>query len=234
MSKEHYDRKLKILKAIPKKAVKRPRIPIDTYLQEAQNRYIWVKEDKAILIKKINFDWVQYGEDLPVRAGALSHAQSLWIKELRSQGEVKKQWNKEFPIARKFRDDLLNDLKYAFEDNKTLSNTVKAIRKGNSHANTIQDLFDLSVFGKAHIELLQKVNFEEEKLSRAETVSKKMASLLAKVHEEVKKTSKTKDLRDRAYIHLKEAMDKLNRAGKYTFKDNPDRYRGYINHFLKK
>ncbi len=52
MSKENYDAKLAVLEALPLEIVKPPKTPIDAYLQEAEDQYVWALEDKATLKSK--------------------------------------------------------------------------------------------------------------------------------------------------------------------------------------
>ncbi len=234
MSKEHYQAKLETLKALPRDMIKKPDLPIDTAIQEAENRYMWSKQDANTLVERINFDWMKYGEDLIVRAGALRYAQSLWEKERKSIGEAKKIWKEKSMIAYALRNELFADFKYAYQSRKDLLSVLKAIRKGKSAADMIQDLSSLSALGTNNAKELKMINFDINKLEKADSLSNEMATLLAKANTEALKTSEAKDTRDRAYAHLKEAMDALSIAGKYVFKDTPDRYKGYINQYYRK
>ncbi|MBL0684270.1 hypothetical protein [Aquimarina mytili] len=234
MSQEHYQTKLEILEALPKDLIKKPDLPIDTAIQEAENRYVWAKQDADILVKQINFDWIGCGEDLIVRAGALRYAQSLWEQERKSIGEAKKLWKEKALIALALRGELLAAFKYAYHNRNDLLSILKTISKGKKNTDVIQDLSDLSTLGANNTKELKVINFDINKLEKAALLSKEMATLLAKANAETLKNSTVKDIRNRAYIHLKEAMDALSRAGKYVFKDNPDRFKGYINQYYKK
>jgi hypothetical protein len=52
MSKENYDTKLVVLEALPQEEVKSPTIPVDVFMQETENLFVWAKEDKETLIAK--------------------------------------------------------------------------------------------------------------------------------------------------------------------------------------
>ncbi len=41
MSKENYDATVAVLEALPQDQVKPPKTPIDAYLQEAEDQFIW-------------------------------------------------------------------------------------------------------------------------------------------------------------------------------------------------
>jgi len=78
-NQEDYQAKLATITAIAAEEVKSPTIPIDVYLQEAENLYHWSQDDQAQLTGA-GLDWTLV-EDLPTRAGALREAQSLWFKK---------------------------------------------------------------------------------------------------------------------------------------------------------
>ena len=80
MSKENFETKLPVLETLPADQVRTPDLPVDVYLQEAENLSVIAIEDQEAL-SGAGLDWEGYGEDLPVRAGALRHAQSLWVKK---------------------------------------------------------------------------------------------------------------------------------------------------------
>ncbi|GGX14373.1 hypothetical protein [Aquimarina muelleri] len=233
MSKQDYDNTLTTLKAIPTENIKIPNIPIDTYLQEAENLYLWVQEDKKALLG-INLDWQQYVEDITVRTAALRHAQSLWIR--RKTGKEKSQlaWREKLPIAYALRNDLLADYRYAYKDNTAILLALKDIAKGKRYSDLIQDLSDLSVLGASNLPELQAINFDISVLDTAQQLSATMAKLLAEVTSSTMyENSTVLQLRNRAYTHLKEAVDQIRSAGKYVFRKDSDRYKGYISNYRK-
>ncbi len=148
MSKENYDTKLVVLEALPQEAVKSPTIPVDVFMQEAENLFVWAEEDKETLVAK-GLDWQTYAEDLPTRTGACRYAQALWMKERYSQEEAAKAWREESPKAYEFRNDLLADLRFAFRKRPDLIARVRAIADGEGDADMIQDLMDISVLGQS-------------------------------------------------------------------------------------
>lgn len=232
MSKHNYENKLAILQAIPSANIKIANIPIDVYLQEAEDLYLWVQEDKEDFLN-INFDWQRYVNDLTKRTGALRYAQSLWIRRKNGQEESQTEWKQKFPIAYELRKELLADFRYAFRNHKELISAIRDIAKGKSYADLIQDLSSLSVLGKANIAKLKNINFDPQKLDHAEQLSKEMAQLLARVNSDIKQSSEVVKIRNQSYTHLKEAVDEIRDAGKYIFKNSPDRFKGYISTYRK-
>jgi uncharacterized protein YuzB (UPF0349 family) len=110
---------------------------------------------------------------------------------------------------------------------------VRAITKGNSFADLIQDLSDLSLLGKSNLPQLEHINFDLQKLDTANQFSTLMAKLLAHVNSDIKQSSTTVKIRNQAYTYLKESIDEIRSAGKYVFRNTPDRYIGYISKHRK-
>ena len=233
MSKENYEAKLVVLEALSQELVKAPAQPVDVVLQEAENLFIWVQEDKEVLISK-GLAWETFVKDLPARTGACRYAQALWAKERYNQEAAAKAWKKEAPKAYTFRSDLLADLRFAFRKRPDLLSRVREITDGDGDADMIQDLMDISVLGKANIPELKAINYDLSCFDLAAQQSDELAELLAKANGAILDNSKAKDLRDRAFTHLKEAIDEIRDTGKYAFRKDPERYKGYISRYRRR
>ena len=233
MSKENYDSKLATLDALTTQELPSPNIPIDVALQEAENLYIWALADQ-VKLESVGLDWALWGEDLPMRTGALRYAQSLWISERYNQEEAQKIWKATSPTAYELRDDLLVSFRYAFRKREDLLSRVREISQGSGDADMIQDLSDLSALGKANTDELTKIKFDETLLDQAATQAEQLAELLAKANGASQDNNKTKFLRDAAFVHLKEAVNEIRDAGKYVFRKQKDRYQGYISRYNKR
>ena len=219
---------LTAIQAIPVEQVKEPNMPVDNFVQEADNLYLWLQPDLAVLaakgITQLKID------ELPVRAGALREAQSLWIRESRSQDV----WNKQSPAAYELRDDLIADFRYAFRNEPSLLARVDEIDTGDGHEDMIQDLNDLSVLGDAHTELLSAIGMDLSKLEIAANLSDVMGQLLAEVNETRTGGNDAKYLRDQAYTHLKQLVDEIRECGKYAFRKDEKRVLGYYSSYWRK
>ena len=140
---DDYNAKLDELKAIPIDEVQAPTLPVDVFLQEGENLFHWSIADLSEL-SKVGLTQVRLN-DLPVRAGALREAQSLWFKDRYSQQEAQREWMELSPLAYDLRDDLLHGFRFAFRDDTVILSRISAIADGGGHADMIQDLNDLAV-----------------------------------------------------------------------------------------
>ena len=104
MSRQDYDSKIETIQVI--------------YLQEAENQFTWAQEDKdALTGAGLNWSFV---EELPVRAGSLREAESIWFKERYGREQAQRDWNEKEPEAYELRDNLLHSMRYAFRNHNDL------------------------------------------------------------------------------------------------------------------
>ncbi len=87
--------------------------------------------------------------------------------------------------------------------------------------------------GKANTDLLTAINFDLTQLDTAAEKADRMTELLGATNDERKESSKTMDIRDRAFIYLKQAEDEIRDHGKFVFWRNPARLKGYISDYWK-
>jgi hypothetical protein len=232
MSKQDYELLLPEIEQIERDDVMYPNLPVDVFLQEAENLFHWVSDDKdEIVATGLNWELV---EQLPVRAGACREAQSLWNNEYQARQDAEKLWKEQSPLAYDLRDRLVHSFLYAFRDEPDLRARVAEISEGGGHADMIQDLNDLATLGKNNQDALQAINFDMSELDKAAEMSDNMADLLAQANGDKFKENEKKIIRDKAYTHLKELVDEVRECGKYVFWRNPDRLRGYASAYHRR
>jgi hypothetical protein len=231
-TREDYEMKLDMIKAIPDGKIKTPHhIPVSVYIQEANTLYHWCRADKeALTAVGLSGELI---EDLPVRMGALIHAESSWYVQRNTWEEAAEKWAKESPLAYDLRDRLLQAFSFAFRKHPDLLKTVKAIAKGKRHAGMIQGLNDLAVLGKNNPGLLAAIHFDVSLLDKAAQTADEMAPLLSAVTSNRTEYSEAKKIRDQAYTHLKEAVDEIREYGKYVFRKNKERFTGYASNHIR-
>ena len=227
-----YNAKLDVLKAIPTEEILTPTLPIDVFLQEAENLFHWCNADSEAFAK-VGLSQNDLN-DLPVRAGALREAQSLWFKDRYSQQEAQREWMELSPLAYDLRDDLLHAFRFAYRNDAVILSRVSGITDGTGHADMIQDLNDLAVLGRENPDALTAIGFDGAKLDEAATQADEMADLLATANGDKAEQNASKVTRDRAYTHLKELVDEVRGAGKYLFWKDPQRLKGYRSQYWKK
>ncbi len=229
---EDYNEKLTAIQAIPDDEIRTPNIPVDVFLQEAENLNHWCQEDKTELkVKALDWDLV---EDLQVRCGALREAQSRWITTRFSHDEAEKLWGERSTLAYDLRDNLLHTFRFAYRKRPDVLGRVQEIARGNGHADMIQDLNDLSVLGKDHREELEAIKFDMAVLDEAADMADELADLLGAATSERADSSEAKKIRDQAYTYLKDGVDEVREFGQYIFWRDDARFRGYRSEYFRK
>jgi hypothetical protein len=226
---DDYNASIDAIRAIADEKAPEPTMPVDVFLQEAENLYQWSLMDLVVLATiGITSEMLNA---LPLRAGACREAQSRWFKDRNSQLEAQRLWGEQSPLAYALRDELLHAFRYAFRNETALLARVSEIAEGNTHADMIQDLNDLSVLGKNNPAPLQAIGFDLGKLDVAAATSDAIANLLAMANGDRSSQSETKKIRDKAFAYLKESVDQIREAGKYLFWKNENRYKGYVSKY---
>jgi len=231
-SSADYIELLPVIQAISPESVLPPTVPVDVFVQEAENLFHWSTDDQETL-ENAGLD-LTFITSLPVRAGACREAQSLWIKERNMSQDAEKLWMAEAPAAFDMRDHLVHAFRYAFRKAAGLLARIDEIALGDSNADMVQDRNDLSVLGKAHLDLLASINLSPITLDDAAATADRMADLLGATNGERKEVSESMIIRDKAYTYLKQAVDEIRECGKFAFWRTPDRLKGYVSDYWKK
>jgi hypothetical protein len=232
MSLEEFNSKLEVLQAIPEKEIKSPNMPVDVFLQESENLYQWCQADQAALTNT-GLDWTLV-EDLPARTGALRHAESVWFSQRYDRQEAQKLWNEKSPAAYDLRSQILHDMHFAYRKDDALAARVSQISDGAGHADMIQDLYDMAVLGKENPAPLQAISFDLALLDQAEATAGELGELLGLATTSREDNSAARVMRDRAYTHLKEAVDEIRDCGQYVFWRDGARLKGYVSMYRRR
>jgi len=232
-SAEEYNTKLEVITTITDDQLKvTGSIPIGIYIQEAEFLYTWCQDDKEELMAK-GLDWTVV-EDLPVRCGALRHAEATWTRERFSREEAEKLWLVESPKGYDLRNVIAHHFYYAFRDDISLIGRVNAILENNTHAGMIQGLYELSLLGSPNQQLLTNIGFDLTLLDQAAQKADELSPIYAAATRDREDFSSVKRIRDQAYTYLKEAVDLVRQCGQYAFWRSEDRLKGYRSNYLRR
>jgi hypothetical protein len=230
-SSADYNELLPVFVAMKPAEALTPSVPIDVFVQEAENLYHWCLDDRDALTRA-GLDW-NLATTLPVRAGACREAQSLWIKERNTRQEAEQAWKEQAPAAFDLRDQLLHTYRFAFRKSDGLIARVDEIALGDTNSDMVQDLNDLAVLGRSNGNLLGATGFDFSLIDQAAALSDHMGDLLGATNGERKEDSEAMLIRDKAYTYLKQAVDEIRECGKFAFWRTPERLKGYVSDYWK-
>ena len=206
-------------------------MPVAISTQEAEDLVVWSEVDKDRLqYRGLDITLI---ETLNSRIGALRYQQGLWQSDTDSRNHALEEWKVQNPIGYDLRAVLFHFFRFAFQDNRKLMRRLDEIAENSGHADMVQDLMSLSIVGSKNTGLLEKINFDLTQLDKAATLSGTLGDLLALNNDGKKKANAVKDLRDRAYTHLKFAVDQIRNYGKLEFWRDPDRLKGYSSNYRR-
>lgn len=231
-NKEAYETVLEELVAIPTEDVMRPTMPVDIYIQEAENlSYHANKDREAMLAKGLK---VMYVDTFLTRVGALQYTQSEWLTVSKNKSEAARQWSELSEKASALHRELLHDFRFAYRNDKELKTLVDKIAEGSGNADMIQDLSDMHAVGKANSAPLVAINMDMTKLDLAGEYASSMGTVLATVNGVRDDNDKpAKEIRDRAFTFLKEAVDEICEYGKYLFWKDEEKLEKYSSAYFR-
>jgi hypothetical protein len=230
---EDYNSKIDDIKKITDDQIKKPvNIPVGIYIDESATLYKWCHHDKKELTSK-GLDW-KVVEDIPIRCGALSEAESKWHRAKILRREAENIWVQELSKGYDLRNEIAHHFYYAFQDDTSLLRKVKNFLEGTTHAEMIQCLNNLSVLGRDNQELLRKIGFDFTLLDLAAQKSDEFSTKKADASFDREDYLEAKKIRHQAFTHLKEAVDLVRGYGRYVFWKDAARFKGYRSKHLRK
>lgn len=231
-NKECYDSLLEKYVAIHKDAIKSPNLPIQTAISEALKLQKNALQDKDQLITT-DLDATLI-DDLAPRAYACKHAQIMWEKVFKAKSDAEDLWREKAPKAYDLRDTLLHYCRYVYRNDKDLKDRIDRIADGSGHDDLVMDLANLANLGKENPEPLTANSIDLTLFDQAETMSNECGDLLAKVHgARTASDADAKEMRDRAYTYLKQAVDAVRAAGRFVFWRNEERIDLYGSEYFR-
>lgn len=207
-------------------------IPVDVYLQEAEDLARWMVKDLEKLVK-IGITQAHL-DDLQQRTSALREAQTSWIEDKKSMPAIQDQWNKIAKVAEGLKQDLIASYRFAFRNHPELLSKVNKMARQKKQVDLVMDTGKLAMLGEFNSNLLQAIGFDMNKLKQAQQLSEESADILAQLNNFKIDGKETKHFRDQAYTYLKLLMNQLKEGGKYTFRNDPERLKGYKSEYLSK
>jgi hypothetical protein len=219
---------LPILKAIPKKDIRRPDMPVVQAIKEAEIMAEAAAQDNPTFVA------VGLSKDeaalLAQAAGALRYSEAVLTAALGEIKDASKQWLEKEPQGYELRADILAAVSYALRSIPDASKSIKKIREGAGGFDMIQDLLALSELGKKYKEQLQKINFDLTKLDTAAELADQLGRVFSKAFIE-KGSSGPKDLRDRAFSYMRSIMSEILAVAEYVFRKDTSRLDYYYSSF---
>jgi len=224
-TKEAFEKEKLAIEAISREEAKEPTMPIGQYMYEADKLYTHSLKDKDSLVA-VGLD-VSIIDAIPQRNQALRYAQSIWAEDhdVRSQTDI--EWSTLRKQGEELRAILLHTFKFAYRNDENMKTRLKRIEEGSGNADNIQDLHDLAILGKENVAPLVVVDLDVNLLDTAADLAVNMSKKLAEANVNREQLNELKLTRDKAFTHLKRAVDEVRDHGKFAFWRNDNKLKGY-------
>ena len=230
-AQECYDERLPILMAIPKKDVVALTMPPEEASAEAARMDVVVKRDRVQLLAK-GVDQ-EYIDTFGARAGALIYSIAAIDAIINNAEGAKEQWGKKKPIAIKVRELLIVGLAWALRNDKDAIKSLERIKTGQGNKDLVGDLLALNILGSQFPELLKNHGVSLELLEQAKVLNTELNQILAHCKVDPDVYSEQVNICNRAWTHIKEALDDIYQAGKFAFMDDPEKAGQYSIDYYK-
>ncbi len=221
-----------LLHAIDEEKIIFPVVPVHIFLTEAELMHRVATEDRdALTGAGLSVEFI---DSLPNRIDALRYAEIKWGEVRFELEQSQKEWKDGATRGFELRDEMDHTFRYAFRKNRELIKQLSRIVGGNTQAEMLIDLGELANMGLNNSEELVQINFDVAKLDEALKLSDTLSTLHADSRYDGKVKREEKDLRDRAFTHLKEAVDEIRDCGKFIFWKDTEKRRDYASSYHRK
>lgn len=222
---------LKEINSIDEADIKKPAIPFEIYIYEAERLYTRASEDLPKLTA-INMP-ANLIDNLRMRTNALRKAQLNWVELNNDKKKANADWKAAKPELLKLHKELIQSFQFAFRNNEVAMQKLSKIKKGNSMDDMLMDLCSLSVLGKDNSKLLEAINFDLSLLDRAAETSERMAKVKANKNGRLYFQDDMLVIRNKAYTLLKECVDEVRKYGQFAFADQPNIAQAYASKYRR-
>ncbi|MFA9370109.1 MAG: hypothetical protein ACERIH_00155 [Labilibaculum antarcticum] len=213
------------INAIANENTKHCDMPFEIYIYEAERLHTRATEDLAEL-SAVNMP-VGLIDELHARTKALSRAQLNWVELTGEKKQAMTNFKAETPALLKLRKCLIDNMQFAFRNDKDLLKKIRDIKKGNSLTNIIFDLALLARLGKSNAKTLQAINFDLSLCDKATSEYERISKLQAIKDSKMYVPDDMLLIRNKAFTLLKQVVDEIRSYGKFAFRDNPEIVKAY-------
>ncbi len=222
---EEYLKCLEEIKGMDPKAVKRPSENVRGFLGKCQVYYTEGTKDIDKLKKAGLKEAVL--ESIKTYTKGLSTAEAHWLDVYKRKKDAMEEWSSNLDDSYELKEELLNDLSFAFRKEPGLLARVEMLREGNTHDDMIQDLKEIAITGRKHLDLLGAIGVSSDKLDQAEELYNKLFELKALATGEKNEVHPALLVRNQIYTLLADVVKELKEVVRYVFwrdTDNLNRY----------
>lgn len=212
---EAYLKSVEDAKDLDPRTCKRPTESVRGYLGKCQVMYTECKKDiealKAVGLDETKVDLIR------IYTLGLSIAEANWMDVYRQKRDAMEKWSSSLADSYEFKEVMINDFSFAFRKHPELLTRIEMLRDGSTHDDMIQDLREISVTGRKHVDLLTAIGFDTTKLDEAEAMYTRLFELKALATGEKNEVHPSLNIRNQIYTLLYDIMQDVKDYVRYVY-----------------
>lgn len=170
----------------------------------------------------------EYLDTLPLRLDLFSYLANYFLLRLDETENLMEIWMEKKSFGYTFRRKLFSAFRVAYRHFPKLLEKVENVIKGKGDTDMVMDLRSLQILGTAHPAQLQAVNFDLTRLDDSLALHHELLEILAKSNLTTDEEKELREIRNRAYSWLREAMDEIRTFGQWLHEDDEEKRLRYI------
>ena len=203
-----------------------PKLPIDTFIQEASNLLGWLQPD---LKKFQSRGIIKSIEKMPGLIDRLVKSQSAWVNARKSPSVADKK--DKIKAAKAIRSDIIAYYRFIFRNNRSNLNKLPAIRDRSKPGEIIQDLYNLSELSAITRSELNALTFDFNTIRQAQQAAAALSQTLSRCINSKERKKALRKSRDTVFLELKEIVNAVRFYGRFMFRNAPERRFGYTSQY---
>jgi hypothetical protein len=227
-NRDDYRTVLPALEAMGAGDVEKPRIAMGAVVSEAEQLHQRAAADREVLLNSGLHEGLL--DSLPVRVGALIHAHGALGSQRTTAEEARVEWQALQKRGGPMRYDLIRTFRFAYHHSANMLRRIEQIERGRSRVETVQDLVTLVALGEQNPRPLEVINFDMQRLRKAYDTAEQMSAALARCGA-IAEDSLPRQMRDRAYTYLMQAVREVRRVARFAFHGDRDSLRAYASEY---
>lgn len=227
----YYDSNIAAVKAIDGE-IAQCNMPTEELMAWGEQIVFLLETDHSILTGR-GLD-PHFSESLPARLGTflVAASEALLVKD--RKGTFTREWQKAEPTLKLLEDEITEAILYACRGNEDALQSLKKIKEGQGHRDSIFDLLSLYKLGTEQAPALEKVFFDMSKLETAQSEHTRLLKLFTAAENSPAEIEEKQELKDRAFTWLMEAINEIDACARYTFGRNSEQYAKYQSDYWKR
>lgn len=224
-----YADSIAIIMEIEKEAVRSLDMPEEEAINEAHTLHEAVlRDDAALRAKGCPAEFI---DSLPGRINLFAYLTNYMLLKLHDDESIQQSWIGEKKKGYALRKEILRAYEVAYRKEELRLDQLSKIKRGRGDTDMIVDLLSLKEMGVTYPNQLNAVNFDMTVLEDAVTLSAQLSALLGKCNIAPDEEKELREVRNRAYTWLHEAMEEIRTFGRWIHADDEEKHKDYVSAF---